>query len=219
MTIRFPGRFNLGLIAKAGGVTDVLHQVFFNATPRPELVVSDGRMMAVIPVDIVPGVNNSAQARVSGEAWKLATSNMRASDERHLTIQEGVVAVKDDQGRHIMTVQSGDPADGSKGGIPADYRKVIPPPKSQHIAVALDPRSLLTMARVLGAREKLVLHMDAKPDSGVVHTPIRVSAEPWGPDAQPHGVLMPIMIEKDRHDQPLVLRGRAAVAVKKGKKK
>lgn len=202
MTIRLPGRYKLGLIATARGAVGMSHQVFFNHGERPELVVSNGKMVAVIPVDVVPGAPPSKTMRVTGSAWALATSGQGTNEEREITLSGSKVIVKDDQGRLIMSVSAGD---AKPAGLPPSYRKVIPEPKSQHIAVMLDPNQLRTLSRVIGSPGHVVLHMDADPKNGIVKGPIRVTSMPFEGDDQPHGALMPISIEEDRRGKKLVI--------------
>lgn len=205
MSVRVKGRFRLGLLAVPRGAAGMMHQVFLNADTgrRPELVASDGRMLAVIPVDPVPG-QNPETTRIDGEAWGRATAGQKSDEERQLVVEGDHVLVRDDQGREIMSVPAGD----QKKGVPVDYRKYIPEPGSQEFALAIDPRSVVKMARMLGATDRLVLHGDVNPKHGVVHKPLRVSHDAWGDNDAPHGVLMPEIIEQDRKGRPLVIEGK-----------
>jgi hypothetical protein len=202
MTIKLPGRFKLGLIATARGAVGMSHQVFFNHGDRPELVVSNGKMVAVIPVDVVKGSPPSETTRVTGSAWALATSGQGSKEDREITLSGNKVVVKDDAGRQIMSVSAGD---AKPAGLPPSYRKVIPEPKSQHVAVMLDPNQLRTLSRVIGSPGHVVLHMDADPKNGIVKGPIRVTSMPFEGNEQPHGALMPITIEKDRRGKKLII--------------
>jgi len=204
--MKFKGRFRLGLLAVPRGAAAAAHQVFFNANTggRPELVVSDGRLLAVVPVDPVEG-EKPKSGRVDGKAWGRATAGIKKDEERQLTLKDGQVLVRDDQGREIMTVPAGTPKEGVP---PANYRKFIPEPGSQQFALALDPRQVVKMARILGATDRLVLHGDVNPKHGVVHKSLRVSHDAWGDNDQPHGVMMPEIIEEDRRGRKLVLEAK-----------
>lgn len=190
------GRFRLGLRALAHNQLAAANHVFFGGWDKNgtgEIVVTDGVILGVIPVRKREGEGDDEPGAIPVAAWNRAMSGTSSTESRHVQIQKNWIKVHDDEGKPVVAV----PRPETDVACPP-YRKVVPAPKEQKVAVSIDPVALAKLASVLGSPRAVTLHMDASPKYGVVDRNIRVSPEPWSGDDRPHGVIMPRQIVTDR---------------------
>lgn len=206
-----PGRFRLGILSVLGRSIEAANHVYFGGWDRNghgEVVVTDGVIVGVIPVQKQQGEDEAGPIPVG--AWNRAMSGTSKDDVRRVTLQKNWVKVHDGKDVPIVAVPRGE----SDAQIP-NYRGSIPEPKAQKVALSLNPDKLMKLARIIGSPELITLHMDPHPTVGVVDRAVRVSVNPWEDNNQPHGAIMPFVIEKNREGGTI---RREEIVAKKGVK-
>lgn len=205
------GRFKVGLRALANNQLAAANNVFFGGWRENgwgEVVVTDGVILGVIPVRQRDGEGDDEPGAIPVAAWNRAMSGTSSTESRRVQIQKNWIKVFDDAGKPVVAV----PRSAADVQMP-DYKRVVPKPREQRIALQIDPTSLVKLANVLGSPTSLTLHMDASEKHGVVDRPVRVSQAPWSGDDQPHGVVLPTQINVDRNGNEIPRQKKVAETV------
>lgn len=189
-----PGRFRIGLLSALSKTVAAANAVYFDgwdSKGHGAVVVTDGIIVGVIPVVKQQGDDEAGTIPV--HAWNRAMAGTSPAEVRKVTLQKNWVKIHDGNDVPVVAV----PRTEATTAFPK-YKDVIPKAGEQKVAVTLNPDKLMKLARIIGSPERVTLHMDPHPTVGVVDRTLRVSVDPWAGNDQPHGAIMPVLIEKDR---------------------